>query len=121
MPFKPGTSGNPGGQLHAKPFREALRMQIAAAGDNQKALRRVAQALIDRAATGDVSAIVAIADRLDGRPAQTTGQDAELGPARLVISWKSDTDGTQAQVIETTVPHPLLLTPPPDDDAGGPP
>jgi hypothetical protein len=90
-------------------------MQIAAAGDNQKALRRVAQALLDRAGTGDVSAIVAIADRLDGRPPQTTGQDAELGPQRLVISWKSNGDGNPAQEIVTTVPSPLLLAPPADE------
>ena len=47
MPFQPGNSGHPEGQRRAKPFAEALRMEIAAAGDDCKALRRVARALLE--------------------------------------------------------------------------
>ena len=36
MPFQPGNSGHPEGQRRAKLFAEALRMEIAAAGDNHK-------------------------------------------------------------------------------------
>jgi hypothetical protein len=88
MVFKPGTSGNPGGARQTKPFYEALRMEIAAAGDDHKALRRVARALIEKAAGGDIAAIQALADRLDGKVPQPTGQSDELAPQRLVISWK---------------------------------
>ena len=65
-------------------------MQIAAAGDDHKALRAVAQALIVKAAAGDVSAINLLADRLDGRVAQPVGGSEELGPTRLHISWNSE-------------------------------
>lgn len=70
MAFQKGKSGNPGGGWADKPFRDALRMEIAQAGPNLKALRRVAVALLDKAAEGDVAAIREIADRLDGKVAQ---------------------------------------------------
>jgi DNA helicase IV len=66
-----GQSGNPGGRPSEKPFAEALKMELAAAGENHKKLREIARNLIDLAAdTKDLSAILAIADRLDGKPAQ---------------------------------------------------
>jgi hypothetical protein len=45
-------------------------MEIKTAGDDNKALRLVAQALIAKAAEGDVPAIKEIADRLDGKVPQ---------------------------------------------------
>ena len=82
----------PGAQNKDKPFGDALRMEIAAAGDNRKALRDVAKALIDKAKEGDVTAIRELGDRLDGKPAQAIGGDDELGPIKniLEVSWKSD-------------------------------
>ena len=68
-----------------KPFRDALRLQIAEAGEDHKALRRIALALMERAASGDVQAIKEVADRMDGRVPQGHGQDDELGPAQVVI------------------------------------
>jgi hypothetical protein len=56
-----------------KPFAEALRMEIAAAGENHKALRAIARNLIALASKEEMAAlpaINAIADRLDGKPAQ---------------------------------------------------
>ncbi len=88
MVWRQGTSGNPGGARRTKPFYEALRMEIAAAGEDHKALRRVARALLEKAASGDTSAITALADRLDGKVPQPTGQAEELGPQRLEISWR---------------------------------
>jgi len=89
MVWKSGTSGNPGGVRRIKPFREALQMEIAAAGDDLKALRRVARALIEKAASGDTAAITALADRLDGKVPQTIEPPDELRPQRLVISWRA--------------------------------
>jgi hypothetical protein len=71
-----GKSGNPLGravETSTKPFGEALRMEIAAAGADHKALRAIARNLITLAqkpdATG-LSAAMAVADRLDGKPTQ---------------------------------------------------
>jgi hypothetical protein len=68
-----------------KPFRDALRMQIADAGEDHKALRRIALALMEKAASGDVQAIKEVADRMDGKVPQGVGQDDELGPQRFTI------------------------------------
>jgi hypothetical protein len=62
-------------------------MEIAAAGDNHQALRRVARALLAEAYKGNVAAIAMIADRLDGKVPQPVGGSDELGPRRLHISW----------------------------------
>ena len=73
--FVKGKSGNPLGRAveAGKPFGEALRMEIAAAGADHKALRAIAKNLITLAqkpdATG-LSAAMAVADRLDGKPTQ---------------------------------------------------
>ncbi len=74
-----------------KPFAEALRMEIAAAGDNHKRLRRIANALLEKAETGDIQAIAQVADRLDGRPAQE---------ATVTIDDKRDaTDWTREELV----------------------
>ena len=46
-----------------KPFRDALRMAIADAEGDNKALRRVAEALVGKAMSGDVAAIKEVEDR----------------------------------------------------------
>jgi len=69
-----GKTGNAGGRGVNKPFTDALRLELAEAGENQKKLRKIARNLIDLAAkendAGALPAILAIADRLDGKPAQ---------------------------------------------------
>jgi len=64
-----GVKGRSGAILD-KPYREALRMEIAAAGENHKLLRRIARAHLELAKGGDMQAIKEMADRLDGKPAQ---------------------------------------------------
>lgn len=73
MAFKKGQSGNPLGRRSEKPFADALRMELAAAGSDQRALRAIARNLINLAqepSKDAMPAISAIADRLDGKPAQ---------------------------------------------------
>jgi hypothetical protein len=61
---------NPRGQQRDKLFREALRMQLAQAGEDLKALREIADVLIGEAKAGNIQAIRELADRLDGKPVQ---------------------------------------------------
>ena len=75
---------NPRGQQRDKPFRDALRMEIAAAGEDHKALRKVARALLTKAAAGDVHAIREIGDRMDGKVAQAVVGDDRSGPIMIV-------------------------------------
>src|SRR6266446_3846130 len=70
----------PRGQQRDKPYREALRMELAAAGEDMKKLREIARVHIARCEAGDMQAIKDLADRLDGRPAQVlehSGPDSE--------------------------------------------
>lgn len=79
-------AGRPAGaQNKDKPFKDALRMAIADADGDNKALRQVAEALVSKAMTGDVSAIKEIADRLDGKvPQSIAGPDGE-GPLQAIF------------------------------------
>lgn len=66
------------GQQRDKPFRDALRMELAAVGDDHKALRNIARKLIAKAEAGEDSAIKEIADRMDGKPAQAVEMSGGL-------------------------------------------
>lgn len=72
------------GRKQEKPFRDALRLQIASAGEDQKALRRIADALLSKAYEGDMQAIKEIADRLDGKVPQGIEGDPE-NPLQVMI------------------------------------
>lgn len=77
---------NPRGQQRDKPFRDALRIEIAAAGEDHKALRQVAFALLEKASGGDIPAIKEIADRLDGKvPQAIIGGDEGDNPVQLAM------------------------------------
>ena len=69
-PFQPGQSGNPNGRPKTKPFKDALRKAVDAAGDDGAALKLVALALLTKAQEGDVQAIKELADRMDGKVPQ---------------------------------------------------
>lgn len=79
---------NPRGQQRDKPFRDALRLEVAAAQDenDSRSLRRIARELLAVAADGDVSAIKEIADRLDGKVPQAIGGTDELDPVRMIVT-----------------------------------
>ena len=76
---------NPRGQQRDKPYRDALRMEIAAAGDNFKLLREVAEAHIAKAKAGDVNAIKELADRLDGKVPQAIVGDDDGPPVEIIF------------------------------------
>lgn len=73
------------GRKQEKPFRDALRMELLAAGDDHKALRMIAAKLIEKATEGDMQAIKELADRTDGKvPQGIVGEDGQ-GPAEIIF------------------------------------
>ena len=77
-----------GAQNKDKPFRDALRMEIAAAqeADDKRSLRRIARTLLDKAADGDIAAIKEVADRLDGKVPQAVVGDHDEAPIQIASS-----------------------------------
>lgn len=100
MPFEPGNKLAKGGRKE-KPFRDALRLELAAAGEDQKALRTIAKNLINLASKDDpaaMSAIKEIADRMDGKVPQgiENGEDGAfevIQRIERVIVNAPNTDG----------------------------
>jgi len=85
---------NPRGQQRDKPFRDALRMELAAAGTDHKALRSISRALIGKAAEGDVQAAKEIRDTLDGKPAQSVELSGSLALSHEEALNELDEPGT---------------------------
>ena len=80
MPFAPNVSGNPEGRpKKEKSFAAMLRIAINEATESGGTkLRAVADALVDKAVSGDVPAIKELADRIDGKvPQAIIGDDDE--------------------------------------------
>jgi len=76
-----------GAENKDKEFREALRMELRAAGSDHKALRAIARNLIAIASgTGRdaLGAINVIADRLDGKPAQSVDVKSETTQVMVI-------------------------------------
>lgn len=63
-------NANSGRSVREKPFLQALMMEVKAAGADNIKLRLIARALLDKALDGDMQAINAVMDRLDGKPMQ---------------------------------------------------
>jgi hypothetical protein len=80
---------NPRGQQRDKPFRDALRMELAALGqDDPKALRQLARKLLETASKDDgLAAIKEVADRLDGKPAQAI-ENGDDGDFAITVTWQ---------------------------------
>lgn len=74
------------GQQRDKPFRDALRKRIAEASDDPKRLDRIAGKLLELAEAGDVQAIKEVADRLDGKVAQSLIGGDDDDPAIRTIT-----------------------------------
>jgi hypothetical protein len=98
-----------------KPFGNALRMELAAAGDSHRELRLIARNLIGLARAGEPAALLAIreiADRLDGKPKQ----EAEVTLRQALASELTDDDlaeiaaGAKDERVESSsVPNPSKL------------
>lgn len=89
------------GRRQEKPFRDALRMQLAEAGEDHQALRAVAEKLIAKAQSGDMQAIKELADRVDGKAVQAIAGDDE-NPIRLIqkielVSPDDDSSNTDTE------------------------
>lgn len=65
------------GRKQEKPFRDALRIELAAAENNQRGLRVIARKLIEAAEEGKMDAIRELADRVDGKVPQAIAGDTE--------------------------------------------
>lgn len=82
-------SGAPLGNENSKKDNRLWRntIQRAIAQGNPDRLRRIAEALLDKAADGDMAAIKELGDRLDGKTAQQiiVNGDEDGGPVRQAI------------------------------------
>jgi len=65
------------GRKQEKPFRDALRIELAAAELDQRGLRLIAKKLISAAEEGKLDAIKELADRMDGKSPQAIVGDEE--------------------------------------------
>jgi Family of unknown function (DUF5681) len=72
MAWKKGESGNPRGRLTEKVFADTLRIVMAETDEvsGKRKLRRIVEKLAEAAIEGQPWAILQVADRLDGKPAQ---------------------------------------------------
>ncbi len=90
------------GPKREKPFRDALLMEIKAAGEDHKTLRRIARAVISKAEDGDIQAIKEIADRLDGKvPQSLEGGDPDK-PVRLWVGWMTQNSSQSSHILLAT-------------------
>jgi hypothetical protein len=96
MPFVKGQSGNPSGRPKSKPFSDALKAEIEAAGDEEPVLRAIARKLLDMAKDGDMQAIKEVGDRLDGKPAQEIRGNIET--TQYVVRMPSPCKSTEEWV-----------------------
>jgi hypothetical protein len=84
----PGRYRGERGQQRDKLFAQALRMELAAAGEDLKELRAVARALIDEAKAGNIRAIQELGDRLDGKATQMLEHSAPTSLERRKLTYE---------------------------------
>ena len=84
MTWKKGQSGNPNGRAKDKIWGDAIRIAVneAVEGGDRKKLRALADKLVEKALSGDITAMKEIGDRLDGKAAQSV--DMSVGTTSYV-------------------------------------
>lgn len=78
------------GRKTRTPFADALRLAIMRTKGDKIQLARVAEALVRKAARGDIAAIKEIADRLDGKAVQAVnlgGPNGEAIPTGIAVMF----------------------------------
>lgn len=95
-------AGAPIGNKNAtknKLWAETLRRAIAQ--DSGDRVRKAAEKLLDSAARGEQWAIKELADRLDGKSAQSTKLDfaGESQVTRMVVSWARPQSGVETTLV----------------------
>lgn len=85
MPFEKGKSGNPNGRPKGKKaFGEMLKLALNAPLDEHgNKLRGVAEKLVTLALNGEEWAIKEVADRIDGKVAQSVVGDEDGPPVKV--------------------------------------
>lgn len=82
------------GRKAEKPFADALRMELAAAGEDHKALRVVAAKLIGAAMEGKMDAIKELADRTDGKVPQNVDANVSGSVTVNLLRFAAEPDGS---------------------------
>ena len=74
-------------QSKTKPWADAIRRALARREKTGKGadLNRLAEALLDKAAEGDLTALRELGDRLDGRPSQAISAEVTTPPISISI------------------------------------
>ncbi len=110
--FQKGQSGNPRGRAVERPFANVLREEIAAAGDNDAELRAIARNLLRIAKIQEgvtaLPAIMALADRLDGKPSQES---------MVTVSKSEASDWSREELMEFIAQGAKVIEATPDDAA----
>jgi hypothetical protein len=78
-----------------KPLREALLISLNRKAEKDPKTRRlqmVADALVDAAIKGELTALREVFDRVDGRFSRAQASDEKKAPEELVIRWLTDED-----------------------------
>lgn len=96
MAFQPGNRANPGGKPKDKAFADAVRIAVnREAEDGRKKLMLLADKLCDYAMAGEGWAMQQIADRLDGKPAQSVEMSGGLNLTHEDALSELDGEGAQ--------------------------
>ena len=74
-------------QSKTKPWADAIRRALARREKTGQGadLNRLAEALLDKAAEGDLVALRELGDRLDGKPAQSISAEVTTPPVSISI------------------------------------
>jgi hypothetical protein len=83
------SSASPRKRTTRKRFRAALIEALEQPGENgaESKLQEIADALVTKAAGGDLAAIKEVLDRLDGKTAPAA-PDTDAEPVRVTFRWK---------------------------------